>query len=320
MTQYVITGASGHIGNNLVRLINKTEPQAKITVLTRRKIDKELAETTYQQIIGDICNKKFLSQNIHSGDIVIHLAGIIDLSNKLRNECFSINYLATKNICEVCKTKNVRLIYCGSVDGIYRPDKNATITEPDDYSPEKIEGNYGQTKAMAMKYVLSQIKNDSNFNCAMILPTAVIGINDFKPSAVGKILSNVLNGGKEFGMKGGYNFVDVQDVCNVIYSLCHNNKKDQYIISGENVEVKDLYAFLNKQKNLKRKPIIFPTFLVKLAAPFVGVLNKITIKALTDPHNYSHQKATTELGYKPTPIEETLKCTIDWLEKEYKKN
>jgi len=319
MAQYVITGASGHIGNNLVRLINKTEPQAKITVLTRRKIDKELAGTTCYQIVGDICDKTFVSKNINPGDIVIHLAAIIDLRNKLRNECFKINYLATKNICEVCKTKKVRLIYCGSVDGIYRTDKTAIITEPEDYYPEKVQGNYGQSKAMAMKFVMSEIRKDPSFNCAMILPTAVIGINDYKPSAVGKILAKVLNGGKEFGMKGGYNFVDVQDVCSAIYTLCHNDKKDQYIISGHNVSVKELYEFLNTHKNLKQKPIIIPTFIVKLVAPFVKILNKITIKALTDPHNYSHEKATRDLNYQPTPIDQTMKNTIDWLEREYKK-
>lgn len=320
MSHYIITGASGHIGNNLVRLINAKEPDSKITALVRRQIKEELENTNCKQIICDISDKDFLSKTIKKTDIVIHLAGVIDLTNTKREECHQINFGATKTICDVCKEKGARFIYTGSVDGIYRSDKNAEINEPEDYFPEKVMGNYGQTKAMAMKYVLSQMKNNPNFNCAMVLPTAVIGINDYKPSAVGRIIKSTIDGGKQVGMKGGYNFVDVQDVCSAIYTLCHNDKKDQYIISGQNMTVKELFEFINDYKNLKQKPTIIPTWFAKLMLPFIKSLNKITIKSLTEPHNYSCKKAKDELGLVSTPIENTLKNSINWFEKQKKKN
>ena len=46
--------------------------------------------------------------------------------------------------------KNVRFIYVGSVDAIAKHG-SGKISEPDDYFPDKIEGNYGKTKAMAVK-------------------------------------------------------------------------------------------------------------------------------------------------------------------------
>ncbi|MBP3619390.1 MAG: NAD-dependent epimerase/dehydratase family protein [Clostridia bacterium] len=321
MQHYIITGASGHIGNNLVRLINKLEPQAKVTVLTRRQITHELDGAVCTQQIGNLQDPTFLARFIKKDTIVVHLACLIDLTNKKKEESFAINFEMTKKICDLCiKNKVKRFIYVGSVDAIYRTGKEEEICEPEDYYPDKVEGNYGISKAMATKYVLTKIKENKDFNCAIAIPTAVIGINDYKPSAAGKILVNTLKGKMQAGMKGGYNFVDVEDVSNAIYTLANNNLREQYILSGTSVSVKELYQFVNKYKSLKKKPVIFPTWLVKLCVPFVKVLNKITVKALLSPHNYSCRRAAKDFNYAPKPIDETLKITVDWLENYYVKN
>ncbi|MGN0989806.1 MAG: hypothetical protein ACI4N6_05815, partial [Eubacteriales bacterium] len=129
-----------------------------------------------------------------------------------------------------------------------------------------------------------------------------------------KVILDSINGKAEFGIRGGYNFVDVIDVCKVIYALSNNDKRGQYIISGQNVTVKELYEFINRQKGLKSKPIIIPFWLVYLCLPFVKVLNKITLKALTEPHDYSSLRASEELGYTATPFDITLKNTVTWFD------
>lgn len=318
MRRYIITGASGHIGNNLVRFINKTEPDAKIVALTRRQVLTELENTDCEQVIGDINNAEFLENVIQKDDIVIHLACLIDLTDKRGAESYLINYLSTKLICDICLKKLVaKFIYVGSVDGIFREQNCSIISEPNDYFPEKIKGNYGKTKAMAMKYVLSEIRKNSSFNAAMLIPSAVIGINDYKPSAVGKVIFDTLSGKHEFGIKGGYNFVNVTDVCKAIYFLSKSNLRDQYIISGENISVETLYEEINRIKGLSKKPTIIPSAVVWLFLPFIKVLNKITLKSLSEPHNYSYERAASEFSYEPLSIDETLKETIEWFEDYY---
>lgn len=311
--RYIITGGTGHIGNNLIRYISKVQPEAEVVALLRRENPKELIGANCKQVVGKL-TKEFLEENIQENDVVIHLAGYIDLANKNKEQCYNINFLLAKEITDICLSKNVKkYIYVGSVDGIYR-EGDGVITEPEEYFPEKIEGNYGQTKAMAGKYVLEKIRQNPSFNCAIVLPTAVIGLNDYKPSAVGKIVLDVLCGKAEFGIKGGYNFVDVEDVAKAIYDIANCDAKGQYIISGHNVSVEELYHAINKYKGFKKKPIIFPTWVAHLACPFVKVLSKITIKALGEPHNYSSQRAEKDFGYKARNFEDTLKNTIDWLE------
>ncbi len=309
--RYIITGASGHIGNNLVRYINEIEPNSEIICLVRRNITKELEGTNAKQIIGNICDQTFLSQNIKKGDIVIHCAGLIDLTNKEKEQMYNINYVSVKEISQACiDNKAKRLVYIGSVDGIYRTGDEKEIVEPREYFPDKMQDYYGYTKALAMQHIHDLIKE--NKNISMIIPSAVIGINDYKPSAIGKVILSCIKGKAEFGLNGGYNFVDVLDITKSIYTASHSKNVGEYIISGWNLTIKEFYAKINTFLGLKKKPIIIPDFMLKTCMPFVKVLNKVTIKALKDIHDYSSLKASKELNYSPIDINDTIKNTVDW--------
>ncbi len=311
-SRYIITGASGHIGNNLVRYINKAEPDRKVIALTRRVIERELEGAVVTEIIGELDDLDFLKNNIKKDDIIIHLAGFIDLSDKEKELTFNINYQYTKTLSDFARKNGNRFIYIGSVDGIYKDKTVGEISEPDRYYPEKIMGNYGKSKALATEYVLNAIKSDKNFSAAIVLPSAVMGINDYKPSAVGKIILDSVKGKPEFGIRGGYNFVDVNDLCFVIYSLINSEKTGQYIVSGENVSVKDMYLKINAALGIKKRPIILPDFIVNSAVPFIKILNPITLKSLREKHNYSSKKAVKELNLSTTPIDKTINDTVNW--------
>lgn len=317
MTRYILTGASGHIGNNLVRLINQIEPESEILALTRREIEKELTGTDCTQVIGDLFDESYLSNIIQKGDIVVHLAGLIDLTDKRADEMYRVNYELTKKLCKICKEAQVRrFIYVGSVDGIAKDGFEAPITEPSSYDPSRVEGHYGKSKAMAMQYVLNEIQAKTSFSVAMAIPSAVIGAHDYKPSAVGKVILNTLNGRAELGIHGGYDFVSVTDVCKAIYVLCHNDICDQFILCGGAMRVEELYDVINREMGLRKKPILLPKWVILPFLPFVKVLNKTTLKALCEPHQYSSEKAKRELAYAPLSAREAVSEAVQWFKKE----
>ena len=320
MSRYVITGASGHIGNNLVRSLRERYPHAQIVVLTRRPITRELDGIECEQSIGDLCDERLLQKNIMPEDCVVHLAGLIDLTNRHTQELYRINVDATRLICDVCRQKGVqRFLYVGSVDAIAKTDCADVITEPSCYDPDSVAGAYGKTKAIAAQYVLEQIQRHPEFSAAIVLPSAVIGPHDYKPSAVGKVLKDVLTQKPQFGLRGGYNFVDVRDVCDAIISLLHSTLREQYILCGHNVTVQQLYFETDHILSIKKRPIILPLLLAYLAIPFVSALNPITLKALREPHHYSYQKAKQDLAYAPRPFEQTLCDTLAWFQENSEK-
>lgn len=310
MRKYLMTGATGHIGNNLLRYILEKEPGADITVLLRSETDLFKGLAIKEKIIDFDCDTA-ITPLIDCDTVLIHLAAMIDLTDKKTAEMDKINFLLTKRLSDLCLANNAAFIYCGSVDGIYK-DGEGIIAEPEDYFPEKVSGGYGKSKAKAQKYLLEKCKADPEFKCTVIMPSAVMGINDYKPSEIGGIIRGCIKGMPEFGLRGGYNFVNVRDVCRAMYQAIVLEKRGQYIVSGENVTVRELYELINKAIGKKKRPIIIPDFLVNLAMPFVGVLNPITVKSLREPHLYSCDKAVREIDYKITPIEQTVMETVQW--------
>lgn len=105
---YVVTGATGHIGNNLVkRLIGLNQ---KVRILTRR-VDESIDNLQAEYKIGDVFNREFLLENINSEDVVIHLAGVIDVKNNKKEQTMKINYEGTKLITDICIEKKVKVTF-----------------------------------------------------------------------------------------------------------------------------------------------------------------------------------------------------------------
>lgn len=306
---YIITGGTGHIGNNLARMLCDAGEDVKLLV---RKMQPSIQNINANIIICDLKNEEEISQIINENDIVIHLVGVIDVKNKLTTETYDINYKLVKSIYQVAlKNKAKHFIYCSTVDCIYKENPNDIIVEPKTIEPEKFKDNYPYTKALATKFFLEEIKKNQ-MTISIIYPSAVIGINDYKPSLIGKVIIDCIKGKTEFGIDGGYNFIDCLDVSRAIMRIAKCNESDTYILSGHNVTVSELYNYINKCLGKKRKIWKIPYFIVCLSMPFVPYLSKFTLKTLRENHNYNANKAFKKLNFQLTPIEETIKMTVDW--------
>lgn len=306
---FIITGATGHIGNNLVKKLISLNKEVKVLV---RKIDKSIENLPIKYIVGNVFDFDFLNNNITSEDIVIHLAGIIDIKNKNKEQVFKINYEGANLLTDICLQKNVKkYIYCSSVDAI-EMKKGSLVKEPDQINIDNIKGNYGKSKALATIYVKKIMKENPSFNASIVYPSAVIGPNDWKPSAIGKMIQDSIDKKMQFGIKGGYNFVDVDDVVDAIITLAESDFKDDYILSGEIVSVYKMYQLTNQAIGIKRRIPRLPMFLVWLGIPFVPYLSPIVFELLKTNPEYDCSKAIRDLNYQHTNFEKTIKKTVNW--------
>ena len=105
---YVITGATGHIGNNLARSLIQNHKE--VVILTRR-MDRAIEGLHAKFIVGDIFDDSFLDNHIRENDIVIHLAGVIDIKNNKMDETYKINYELTKKLVDICMNKNIKDLF-----------------------------------------------------------------------------------------------------------------------------------------------------------------------------------------------------------------
>jgi len=309
---YIVTGATGHIGNNVVRyLVSLNHP---VRVLVRR-YDDSLKNLPIDIKVGDVFNQAFLDESIHAGDIVIHCAGFIDLLNKEKYQSFRTNYQGTKRIADLCLRKNNRLVYISSVDAIPKK-KRGIVSEPMDINPKKMKTYYAKSKALATNYILNQIS--LGLNAIILYPSAVIGINDFKPSAAGREILSVLRHSVLFSLRGGYNFIDVADVARAIVNASHSKIIDHIILSNTDLTIHELYEAIEVATNTKKFIIPIPSFIARLAVLFTSKYSQMMISAIQDNYHYSNDKMKKYLLSDLTPFNITIEKTVSWLQEHYK--
>lgn len=320
----VVTGASGHIGNVVVRKLVEKGYKVKAFVLKGEKIDY-LKELPIEISYGDVRDLESLKQAFHGTDEVFHLAGIIDIGTTNKKLIYSVNVEGTKNVLEACKQEKIkRLIYTSSVHAIAEKPKGETIYETKEFAEEKVKGLYAKTKAAATKYLLENVSNQPEI--IVVHPSGVIGPYEYIPSNLGQLIIDCAN--KKIGayLEGGYNFVDVRNVAEGTIEAAEKGKNGEcYILAGHQISVKELMLEIEKTTKVK-----MPSFkIARWFAYATGFLSEIYYKIVKEKplftsyavytlgtnSNFSIDKAQKELGYKIRPMEETLKDTVEWFRK-----
>lgn len=310
---YVITGATGHIGNNVLRYLLSLGQEVHVLV---RKIDHSLDGLPIKASISQTFDENFLEQAIQEGDIIIHCAAYIDLLNKHLMETFRTNVGLTKRLIAVAEKKKCRFVYLSSVDVIPK-NKRGLVGEPLFINTKKSKSYYKTSKAIATSLVLDAIQK--GLNGIVLYPAAVVGIHDYKPSAAGREILNVIRHKIVFSLHGGYNFIDVEDVAHAVYQGAISTVNDHIILSGHEITIRQLYEKIESITQSPKWIIPLPIFLVRLAVLFIKNYSQMMITTIQENYHYNNHKMIEILKVTPTPIDETLIKTVEWLTSSYQK-
>lgn len=325
MKNFVVTGATGHLGNTLVQELLKVKNSTlKLLVLDGEDVsifkDQDLTIA-----YGNVLDVEFLKKEINEGDIVFHLAGIIDISSSNKDLLYKVNVEGTKNIATVCMEKNVsKFVYTSSVHVIPPLKKGVSLAEPLEFDSNKIVGDYAKSKTMATGAVLELAKQ--GLNAIVTYPAGIIGPNDYKVSEMGSLILDICNKKIRNRVSGGYNFVDVRDVAKgVLLASEHGEVGKGYILSGHMVTVDELFKLVNEKFNRTKLVPKIAMWFVKMFARLAELHYKIrkqkplftsySLYTLTSNHNFSNQKAKNKLGFTTRPTKDSLHDAIDWFVK-----
>lgn len=306
-----ITGATGHIGNNVVReMINRRIP-CEVLVRKNGEAIKDLPVAIH---IGDIFNDDFLSRHLKPGDTLIHVAGVIDLTKKQRNESTYVNVEGTKMIADFCSNHQIHLVYVSSVDAINKPNNSDPIYEPSEFDFSKIKSHYAKSKAEGTAYILS-LMNQKRLKGSIVYPSAVIGPDDYKPSAAGKEIMKAHSHHFLPFISGGYNFIDVRDTAKAICEAAVRKTEGSFILSAHEKSIKEFYQTIGKVTNQKKWMFWIPSFFARFGTVFLKDYSNVMIDAILENYHYVNKRMVDILKITPIPFEQTVRDTIAWFEK-----
>jgi dihydroflavonol-4-reductase len=318
-----ITGASGHIGNCLVRELIAKGYRVKALV---RSFESDLSEMNIELIQGNLLEPYSLKNLCAGVDVVFHLAAKIALDNRHPDEVFAINVTGTKNLVEAAKSAGVKkFIHFSSIDAFQKITRKNILNEDIPLTDSKTS-IYAFTKAESERLVMNAVRE--GFDAVILCPTAVIGPFDYRGSILGRALIKIYENKLPVLISGGYNWVDVRDVSAAAIQAVESGRKgEKYILSGKFCSLKELSALTGKISGKKTPQFIAPIFLALLASPFYQMYYSITSKPpiytwqslkllIKAPENISFEKAKNELNYNTRSLEQTLRDTFNW----YKQN
>jgi dihydroflavonol-4-reductase len=323
MNKVLVTGATGHIGNVLVRTLIKQG--FNVRVFLNGLLPTYLQDLPLEVLGGDIRNQSDVNNAVKGVDGVFHLAGIISISSYQSPNLNSVNVNGTENIIKACLTHQIkRLVYVSSVHALPDLPHNELITPDIDISAEGLLGSYAKSKAMATLAIKKAI-TQNGLNAVICFPAGVMGPYDFLGSDAGRSIKEYLTNNIPFYIEGKYNFVDVRDVANGLIAAYHKGEKGEgYILAGEVISVKQIVETIKAKVPTTQIPRKMPTFLALLFSyptEFIfKIFNKKTpytpysVKVLHSNCNFSIEKSQKELGFTYRPIRESINDTIEWLQ------
>ena len=253
----IVTGATGHIGNVLVRELIERGQTVHALVLPNDDA-RPLLGINAEIIYGDVTNLQSLKPAFDGADLVFHLAGIVTIIPSMKKVLERINVGGVCNVAEVCRTSGVRrLVYTSSVHAIAEPPHGTVIDESQPFDPDHVLGDYARSKARATLLLLDEV-HKGGLNAVICCPTGVIGPWDYGISNIGQLILDFASGHLKSYVRGAYDFVDVRDVANGLILAAEKGQSGRhYILSGAQVQ------FLELMKELERTDKMGQVFTVQ---------------------------------------------------------
>ena len=315
-----VTGASGHIGGNLVRALLEQDRQVRCLV---RRDRRALAGLEVETVEGDVFDPDSLERLMRGAETVFHLAGRISIIGAEGGLVQRTNVGGVRNVVEAClKTGIRRLVHCSSIHAFSTYPSGELIDETRALSLGPEHMPYDRSKAMGQTVVLEAVRS-KGLDAVVINPAAVVGPHDYKLSRMGEVLLDIYLRRLPALIDGGYNWVDVRDVvAGALAAESRGRTGECYLLTGHWVHICDVSRLISRLTGRKTPQAATPLWLAMPVAylslawgRLQGKVPKFSpgaVRSIQMHRHISHAKASRELGYQPRPFEDTVRDTLEW--------
>ena len=321
MSTVLVTGATGHLGNVLVRELVNCGQRIRVLVHPRDNLHA-LQMLPIEVVYGDV--RDDFSDALFGVETIFHLASIISITPSRRKQLYSVNVGGTQNVISLAKMYKIPLIYVSSVHAFSEMGPGSIITEETPIDESRTIGDYAKSKTMATKLVFSAFKE--GLNGFIIFPTGIFGPYDFKNSYFSNVMRKYHEGKLKITVKGKFDFVDVRDLVHAMVELYKQFISDQrnqivngegFIISGNDIYFEELPRLcgLSNYRILGDSLADFVSYL-SLFGTYLSIPSEFVPYALHTIRldcKFSHDKVSKITNYAPREVEESVNDFFNWL-------
>lgn len=322
----LVSGANGHLGNNLVRLLIKKGfvVRASVRNMKNRSYFKDL---NCEVVQADITDKESFKRALQGVDTFYAVGAAFKLWAKdPQKEIYDVNMVGTRHTIEAAAEAGVKkIVYVSSIaalDYSHLPTK-----ESNGYNPDRRD-TYYNSKNDGEKLAF-ELAKELGIALVSVMPGAMIGSEAIQPLNVSyRILRLILAKQIPVDTRIALNWVDVKDVAEGCYLAAEKGRSgERYILANERcMSITDTTKLAHKlYPELKLHiPATVPKFvlysiagLMQFSAKLRGTAPIITTKDIAMfsglQQDFDISKARNELGFNPKSSEQAVKEALAYL-------
>ncbi len=312
-----VTGASGHVGYNLVRALVEQGRRVRAIVpaptpwITRLRVEVAIA---------DVRHPETLRPAFRGVDTVFHLAARISIDADRDGQVRAVNVWGARNAAAAALEAKVRrYVHMSSVHAF---DLTPTEGEIDERHrrPGAAHAAYDRSKAAGEEAVREVFAR--GLDGVIVNPVGVIGPGDHEPSRMGRFFLDVARRRLPVVPDGGFQFVDVRDVVRSTLAAAERGRSgENYLLPGYWSSSLELARIAIRHVG-GRAPRVIPPALFRatghalaLGARLVGreaLLTPEAVQTLQSHQRISGARAERELGHTARPPEESVRDLYAW--------
>jgi dihydroflavonol-4-reductase len=322
-----VTGATGLLGTNLVRLLCEQGHPVRALVRSREKAEKAFAGLNVQTVVGDMADVPAFAGSLSGCDVLFHTAAYFREYYQPGDHwpvLEQINVRATVELLTQAASHGVKTAVHTSSAGVVGP---GPAGEPGDEStppPPEAETNlYFKSKLVAEQEIRSWMAKNPSLRVVIVLPGWMFGPDDAAPTGSGRLVLDYLAGKVPGIIDGGTCIVDARDVAQgMIAAAEHGEHGGRYLIAGQYHSLGEVMKGLESAsgvpaptRHIPYPVIVIYAWFAELGARLTGRVPTISlqgVRTMRAKHKIRSDKAVRELGVTFRPLADTLRDEVAW--------
>lgn len=318
--QVFLTGGTGFIGANVVRLLLQAGHSVRVLVREDSNLDN-LKGLEVEKVVGNL-NDLDLYEKMQGAEALFHIAAFYSLWQSDKEQLYRSNVEGTRNCLAAAEKAGVtRTVYTSSAAAIGLGPKGTPVDETHQSSVDELIGHYRKSKYWAEQEAFKAAKAGQNI--VIVNPTSPIGEWDARPTPTGNIVLRFLRQKMPFYLDTGLNVIDVQDVAKGhLLAFEKGESGERYILGHRDMKLKSMLDILENLTGInapeKSIPVAVPLTVAWIEETFLARLGKSPgvpldgVRMGTKTMYYDASRAVKELGLPQTDISKALQRSVDW--------
>jgi len=319
----LVTGANGHLGNNLVRTLLERGEAVRASVRNpANRIPFKGLECEIVQ--ADLMDKNSLLRALEGVDTLYQVAAVFKhWARDPQKEIIEPNLQGTRNVLEAAAEQGVRRVVYVSSE-VTLDDRVLPITEST-WRTEFYNNPYVQSKTES-EQLAWQLAEELDLDMVSVLPGAITGPHCLSLTPTMDYLQQALNGEIFVDLNFPLTFVDARDVAaGMIAAAKKGRRGERYLlVTEEPLRTQQIIELVRERNPDVKMPPRVPKFLLQgissameFASKFTGkqpLLLRSQVELLYDvAARKDISKARAELGFIPRNPETAIREAFDYL-------